>query len=67
MLRSQVLYGVYESVRGGGWEPFGMMYADKAEAEQELREVKPHHPTAFLARVVFTRVEHSEPWRLRVV
>lgn len=61
MPRSQVLYAVYRSTPEYGWEPFGMMYEDRASAEQELREVKPHYPTAFLVRVVLTRIEKTTP------
>lgn len=63
MPRSQVLYEVLYSNPQCEWEPFGMMYSDRARAEQELREMKPHYPTAFLARVVFTRVEETPPRR----
>lgn len=68
MSRAQVLYEVCHSTPESEWEPMGTMYSDKDEAEDELRKKRPHYPTAFLARIVFTRVEKSKARRsLRTV
>ena len=68
MPRSQILYEVCCSSPKDEWEPMGTMYSNRAEAEQELKERKPHYPTAFLARIVFTRMaEPPARRRLRAV
>lgn len=40
-----------------GWEPMGLIYETRNEAERELLEEKPYYPTAFLVRVVMTRYD----------
>ena len=32
----------------------GAMHEDKTEAEKALKELKPHYPTAFIARDIYT-------------
>lgn len=57
MERCQVLYEICYSTPEFGWEPMGMLYETREEAEFDLRDKKAYFPTAFLARVVMTRCD----------
>ena len=59
MSRSQILYEICQSTHEDEWAPMGAMHEDKTEAEKALKELKPHYPTAFIARVIYTRLEES--------
>lgn len=63
MTQCQVLYEVCYSTTECGWNPMGVMYETRKEAERELLEKKPYYPTAFLVRVVMTRCEEKMPAR----
>ncbi len=57
MSRSQILFEICQSTLADEFAPMGAMYQDKADAERALKELKPHYPTAFIARVIYTRME----------
>lgn len=66
MPRSQVLYQVCDVSPDGDWEPLGLLFSDRTQGEQAFRRFKRRcpSPTAFLARVVFTRAEGAAPRRI---
>ena len=61
MGRSTIVYQVCDATPNGDIEPIGrFMYDTPEQAEREHRERQLSCPTAFLARVVFTRLHRRD-------
>ncbi len=67
MKRSEVMYQVCDVAPNGEWEPLGLLFSDRTQGEQEFRRFRHRCPsyTAFLARVVYTRMNKTVPRRRR--
>jgi len=59
MERTLVMYQVCYSSPEWAWETLDTAKPTREEAEQELREVKPRYPTAYVVRVVWSRCDAS--------
>ena len=64
MAKTMVRYELFQDPpKEEPWKPMGVSYPSKAEASKDLRTYLPHYPKAYMARVVYTRIEPEKKGR----
>lgn len=57
MKKTMVMYELFTDPPGEEpWKPMGTIYSSKAEALKDLNVYIQGHPTAYMAKVVYTRI-----------
>lgn len=58
MKKTMVMYELFTDPPGEEpWKPMGTIYSNKAEALKDLKNYLPAYPNAYMARVVYTRIQ----------
>lgn len=58
MRKTMTMYELFTDPPGEEpWKPMGQIYSNKSEALKDLKECLPYYPKAYLARVVYTRID----------
>ena len=64
MAKTMVMYELFTDPPGEKpWKPMGTIYSSKAEALRDLKAYIEDHPTAYMARVEYTRIEMKKKGR----
>lgn len=64
MAKTMVMYQLFtDPPDEEPWKPEGIIYSSKAEALKELKSYSQYHPTMYMARVKYTRIEMKKKGR----